>query len=173
MQADDFNSDFPWITAEMKNQIQHRDKIVKDQDIEGLFLLTDNNDFSIALYEILNNRCNYNPDILNSTEKVLFFCMHLENAGQADHILSFLQEDFSKYGDAAVDALNEISASKSALIIKEAVKLLPENRSWFFENADEKSQNLMSKLDSEFSSYPDGPMRDLYRKYAERHRSDF
>ena len=173
MQADEFNSGFPWMNKEMKNQIQRRDKIVKDQNIEGLFLLTDNDDFSIALYEILNNRCNYNPDTLNSTQKVLFFCMHLENAGQADHILGFLQEDFSKYADEAVNALNEIGASKSALIIQEAIKLLPEKGSWFFDNADENSRNLMSKLDSEFSSYPDGPMRDLYRKYAERHRSDF
>jgi len=173
MQTEEFDSELPWMTEEIKNKISHRDKIVKDQDIEGLFLLTDNDDFSIALYEILNNQANYKPDTLNPTQRVLFLCMHLENAGQADHILSFLQEDFPEYVGKAVNALNEIGAKKSAEIIKQAVELLPEDGSWFFDNADETSQNLMSKLDREFSSYPDGPMCDLYRKYANNHRSDF
>jgi len=173
MQTDEFDSELPWMTEEIKNKIRHRDKIIKDQDIEGLFLLTDNDDFSIALYEILNNQADYKPDTLNPTQRVLFLCMHLENTGQADHILGFLQEDFPEYVGEAVNALNEIGATKSAEIIKQAVELLPENGSWFFDNADEISQNLMSKLDREFSSYPDGPMCDLYRKYANNHRSDF
>lgn len=27
------------------------------------------------------------------------------------------------------------------------------------------------KFDSEFSNYPDGPMEDLYFKYAEKHKN--
>ena len=173
MQTDEFDSELPWMTEDIKNKIRHRDKIVKDQDIESLFQLPDNDDFSIALYEILNNKCDYKPDALNPSQRVLFLCMHLENAGQADHILGFLQEDFSEFAGQAVSALKEIGATKSAEIIKQAVELLPNNGSWFFDNADENSQNLMSKLDREFSSYPDGLMRDLYRKYADNHRSDF
>ena len=173
MQADEFNSDLPWMTEEIKNKIRHRDKIVNHQDMEGLFLLTDNDDFSTALYEILNNQCGYKPDTLNPRQRVLFLCMHLENAGQADGILSFLQEGFPEYASEAVNVLNEIGATKSATIIKQAVDLLPENGNWFFDNADEDSQKLMSKLDGEFSSYPDGPLRDLYRKYADIHRKDF
>ena len=172
MQTDDFYNGLPWMTEEIKNELRHRDKIVKDQDMDGLFQLTDNADFSIALHEILNNQCNYNPVTLNHTQRVLFLCMHLENAGQADHILSFLQEDFPDYTDEAVKALYEIGATKSAEIIKQAVELLPKNGIWFFKVADENSQTLMGKLDWEFSGYPDGSMRDLYRKYAEKHRND-
>lgn len=69
-------------------------------------------------------------------------------------------------------SLNEIGAIKSAKIIKQAIELLPENNRWFFENSDEYSEKLMEKLDSEFSNYPDGSMRDLYRKYAEEHKSE-
>ncbi len=171
MQKDEFDSDLPWMTDEIKHKMRQRDKIVKDQNMEGLFNLTDNDDFSMALFEILNNQCNYNPDALNPVQRVLFLCFHLENAGQADHILNFLQEDFPDYCEEVVKALFEIGAVKSAEIIKKAVELLPEDGSWFFDSADERSQNLMSKLDREFSGYPDEPMRDLYRKYAEKNRS--
>ena len=173
MQENESDNEFPWMTEEIKNQIRHRDKIVKEEDIKGLFQLSDNDDFSIALYEILNHRCDYNPDTLNPTHRTLFLCMLLENAGQADHILGFLQEDFPKYADETINALNEIDATRSSEIIKQAVQLLPQDGSWFFDTADESSLHVMSRLDSEFSSYPDGPMRDLYRKYADSHRSDF
>jgi len=173
MQVNEPNNEFPWMTEEIKNQIRNRDKIVKEEDINGLFQLSDNDDFSIALYEILSNRCNFNPDTLNPTHRTLFLCMLLENAGQADHILGFLQEDFPKYADETINALNKIDATKSSEIIKQAVQLLPKDGSWFFETANESSLNLMSRLDSEFSSYPDGLMCDLYRKFADNHRSDF
>lgn len=173
MQTDELDNNSPWMTEEIKDKIRHRDKIVKEQDIESLFQLFDNDDFSIALYEILSNKCGYNPDILNPNLKTIFLCMLMENAGQADHILSFLQEDFSKYADEVINALNEIGATKSSEIIKQAVQLLPEDGSWFFDTASESLKNLMSKLDSDFSSYPDGQMRDLYRKFADKHRGDF
>jgi hypothetical protein len=173
MQVNEPNNEFPWMTEEIKNQIRNRDKIVKEEDINGLFQLSDNDDFSIALYEILSNRCNFNPDTLNPTHRTLFLCMLLENAGQADHILGFLQEDFPKYADETINALNKIDATKSSEIIKQAVQLLPKDGSCFFETANESSLNLMSRLDSEFSSYPDGLMCDLYRKFADNHRSDF
>jgi len=152
--------------------MQKRDKIVNDEDIEGLFSLKGNSDFSIALYEILVKRHDENPNLLNSKQLNLFLCMHLENAGQADSILSFLQEWFPEQKKQIIKSLNEIGAIKSAKIIKQAIELLPENNRWFFENSDEYSEKLMEKLDSEFSNYPDGSMRDLYRKYAEEHKSE-
>ncbi len=158
---------------EIRKIIWQRDKIVKDQDIESLFQLTDNSDFSITLHAILNEQSGGKPDTLNYSQRVLFLCMHLENAGQADSILSFLQEWFPEYASDVVDALNEVGAIQSAEIIKQAVELLPKNGIWFFDHADKNSQVIMHKLDSEFSNYPDGSMPDLYRKYAESHRSDF
>ena len=130
------------------------DNPYRDEDIENLFLLDDNSDFSIALFEILVNRHEKNPNSLNSVQQNLFLCMHLENAGQADSILSFLQEWFPKQKKQVVKSLSEIGATKSAEIIEQAIALLPENNSWFFESSDENSERLMMKFDNEFSSYP-------------------
>lgn len=172
MSKEDQYSGLSWMTDEMKNHIYKRDKIVKEQDINALFSLQDNADFSIALHEILMSRFDQNRGSLKQPELNLFLCMHLENASQADSILSFLQEWFPKYNHEVVMALKEIGAIKSAEIIKQAIELLPVNGSWFFDSADEGSQTLMSKLDREFSNYPDGLVRDLYRKYAENNRNE-
>ena len=169
---EDENNDLPWMSEDIKKTIEHRDKIVKEQDINGLFQLADNSDFSIALSEIINNRCDYNPDRLNNTQRVLFLCMRLVDAGQADHILSFLQEEYSQWKHEAVNALKEIGAIKSAEIIRQAIDLLPENNEWFFDTADEHSEKLMNQHDRDFSNYPDGSMPELYRKYAEKNRND-
>ncbi|MDO6743677.1 hypothetical protein Q4553_03770 [Tenacibaculum soleae] len=171
MKKDSF-SRLPWMTEEMKNEISLRDKIVKKQDIESLFSLNDNSDFSIALYEILVKRNGKKPNSLNEIELNLFLCMHLENAGQADSILTFLQEWFPEQNEKVIKALNEIGATKSSEIIKKAVELLPENGNWFFENSNEESERIMNELDSDFSNYPDGSMRNLYRKYAEKNRTE-
>ncbi|MBJ2176279.1 hypothetical protein JBL43_18655 [Aureibaculum sp. A20] len=172
MEKDSF-SGLSWMTKEMKDEIHKRDKIVSDEDMEGLFSLSDDSDFSIALHEILINRYAKNPDSLNPIQLNLFLCMHLENAGQADSILTFLQEWFPDKEQQIIKSLNEIGAIKSAKIIKQAVELLPQNGSWFFESSDENSERLMRKFDMEFSNYPDGPMRDLHRKYAEKHKNQF
>ena len=156
----------------MKNEINLRDKIIEKEDIERLFSLNDNSDFSIALYEILVKRNEKKPDSLNEIELNLFLCMHLENAGQADSILTFLQEWFPEQNEKVIKSLNEIGATKSSKIIKKAVELLPENGSWFFESSNKESEKIMSELDSEFSNYPDGSMRNLYRKYADKNRNE-
>ncbi|PKH52853.1 hypothetical protein CXF68_20070 [Tenacibaculum sp. Bg11-29] len=169
MKKDSF-SDLSWITDEMKDEVGKRDKIVSDEDIEGLFLLNDNSDFSIALHEILVNRNDENQDSLNQTQLNLFLSMHLENASQADSILTFLQEWFPDKEKQIIKSLNEIGAIKSSEIIKQAIDLLPQDRSWFYESSDENSEKLMDKLDREFSDYPDGSMSYLYRKYAEKNR---
>ncbi|TSE03526.1 DMP19 family protein [Aquimarina algiphila] len=171
MENDPF-SGLSWMTEEMKNEIRKRDEIVRKEDFESLFSLSNNSDFSIALYEILVKRYNENPKSLNNKQLNLFLCMHLENAGQADSILSFLQEWFPEQSLQIIKSLNEIGAVKSSKIIKQAIDLLPENGSWFYESSDENSEKIMDKLDSDFSDYPDGSMVNLYRKYAEKHRNE-
>ncbi len=161
------------MTDEVTERIAKRDKIVRDGDVEGLFLLNDRSDFSVGLHEILMKQYNKNAQSLNTVQLNLFLCMHIENAGQADHILSFLQECFPEYQEQVVTSFNEIGAIKSAEIIKQAIELLPEDGSWFFETSNEDSEKLMEKLDSEFSDYPDGFMKDLYFKYASKNRSKF
>ena len=170
MKKDSFN-ELSWMTEEIRNEISVRDKIIEKEDIEGLFSLNDNSDFSIALYEILVKRNEKETNSLNKIELNLYLCMSLENAGQADSILTFLQEWFPNQNETTIKSLNEIGATKSSEIIKKAIELLPKNGSWFFDSSNEESEKLMSKLDTDFSNYPDGSMRDLYRKYAERNRS--
>ena len=165
-------SGLSWMTEEMKAEIQKRDKIVRDEDIESFFLLDDNSDFSIALHEILVKRHEKNPISLNTVQQNLFLCMHLENAGQADSILSFLQEWFPEQKEQIVKSLSEIGATKSSEIIKRAIELLPKDGNCFFENCDEESEKEMSRLDREFSNYPDGIMNNLYRKYADNYRDE-
>ena len=157
----------------MKENIQQRDKIVKDEDFDALFSLSSNPDFSIGLHQILVKRYDNDPASLNPIQLNLFLCMHLENAGQADSIIAFLQEWFPEHNERVIESLKEIGAILSAEIIREAVALLPEDGSWFFKSCSEEAEKQMVKLDSKFSDYPDGPMRDLYRKYAELHRDQF
>ena len=123
MSNDSFNK-LSWMTEKIRDKIQKRDKIVNDEDIESLILLKDNSDFSIALHQILVNRYDKNSDSLNQIQLNLFLSMHLENASQADSILSFLQEWFPEYQEQVIKSLIEINAIKSAEIIKQAVKLL-------------------------------------------------
>lgn len=164
--------DLTWMTKEMRDKLNKRGEIVKNRDFEALFELSDHDDFCIALLEILSNQCNYNPDKLNHCQRTLFLCMQLEDLGQTDGILSFLQEDFSDYTNETVSALHEIGAFKSEELIKQAIELLPENGEWFYEVSDADSKIIMEKLDREFSSYPDGKLNDLYRKYADDHRNE-
>ena len=161
-----------WMTEEIRSNLLKRDKIVEEQDIDLLFQLNDNSDFSIALHEILINRYEKSPDNLNTIELNLFLAMHLENAGQADSILTFLQEWFPQYSDKVINSLNEIGAIKSSEIIRQAVEILPKDGSWFFNSASEYEQDLMRNFDSQFSSYPDGNMSDLYRQYADKFRNE-
>ena len=168
----DYDS-FDWMTEEMKEQCRRIDRMIQMLDMDATFELEDNRDFASAMNGILDSKCQGNPASLNHWQRTLYLCIHLENAGQADHILGFLQEDHPEYQEEAVAALNEIGAFESAKIIARAIEILPKDGSWFFASSDEKSEKLMSALNSQFSSYPDGEMPDLYRRYAEEHRAGF
>ncbi len=171
MEKDSFNR-LSWMSNEVQNELEQRGEIVENEDLKSLYSLDDDSDFSVALHQILVNRFDKNRDSLNPVELNLFLCMHLENAGQADSILSFLQEWFPEQKERVIKSLNEIGATKSSEIIKKAIELLPKDGSCFFESSNENSEKEMSKLDREFSNYPDGSMRKLYRKYAEKHRGE-
>jgi len=161
-----------WMTEEIENEMKNRDKIAKEEDFDGLFSLAHNSYFSTTLYDILVNRHNKDPHSLNPVQFNLFLCMHLENAGQADGVLAFLQEWFPEHKEQVVVSLKEIGATKSSELIKQVNKLLPLDNEWFYKSADEKNIVILHKLDNEFSSYPDGMMCDLYRKYADENKSE-
>jgi len=149
------------------------DEVIKSGDLSKLFSLSDTVDFSIALMEMLSAKCDYDPELLNPTQRILFLCIQIENSGQADTILNFLQEDYPAYSQEVVEALKAIGATKSAYYIQEAIGLLPTNGESFFDHATEATQQRMMQLDSQFSDYPDGPMPELYRSFAVAHREDF
>ena len=163
---------FSGMTDEDRYAIFLRDQIIKNRDVDELFQLEEE-DFSIALYEILCNQCDYDPAKLSYPQKIIFLCMQLENFGQADTTLTFLQEEYPLYCDEVVKALHEIGATKSAEIIKQIIELLPKDGSWFYDKADENIEKEFEKLNSEFASYPEGRLSNLYRKYAEKHKRDF
>ena len=113
-----------------------------------------------------------NQDALNQSQLNLFLCMHLENSGQSSSILSFFQEWFPEHTNKVVEALKDIDAINSSTIIQKAIKLLPEDGSWFYDKADEKTKILFEELDKRFSDYPDGSMTNLYRKYADKWKKE-
>lgn len=152
------------------NEFDKIDQIVKEEDTSALFELEANDVFSIALHQLLINKHQINPNTLTEPELNLFICMHLENAGQADSILSFLQEWHPEYAPLVTKGLKDIGAIKSSEIIKKALTLIPEDGTWFYENATEEEEELMDKFDGEFSDYPDGFLCNLFRSYAERNK---
>ena len=139
-----------------------------------LFQLTDNWDFAVGLREILANECDGNgqPTNMGHVKRVLFLCMMIEDAGQADMIFNFFDE-FPAYIDEVVDALFEIGAPKSAELIRDAVALLPADGVSITYAEYPREWDLISEIDAKFADYPDGRMRDLCRKYAEAHKGDF
>jgi len=166
-----YKKKYKWLGLKIQDiySIYLRDEAVKNRDIDGLFDLTGNGDFEIGLLEIFEA---IGCEKLNHPQKVLYLCMHIENAGQADTVLSFLQEEFSTYSNEVIKALYEIGAIKSAKIIEQIVEMLSKNEGWFYDTADKESEKQFNKLDTEFSSYPDGNMPKLYRAYAEKHKAD-
>tara|TARA_R110001592_G_scaffold116386_10_gene317804 strand:+ start:944 stop:1174 length:231 start_codon:yes stop_codon:yes gene_type:complete len=72
---------------------------------------------------ILINKCDNNPNLLNTIQLNLFLCMHIENVSQADSLLSFIQEWFPQQKEQIIKSLNEIGAIKFSEIIRQEIKL--------------------------------------------------
>ena len=113
-----------------------------------------------------------NYEELNSEQKTLYLCMSLEDACQADSIISLRENKIMYLMPEMYEALLEIGATKTAELIKEFMELLPkkcfENKKlpdidWFFEN--EKRTKQIQDIDDKIADYPDGNMKNLYQKY--------
>lgn len=154
------------------NEFDLIDEIGQSKNYDSLYKLKNNAAFSIALHQILNNLYDENPILLNQHQLYLFLSMHIENSGQSSSILSCLQEWYPQYLDKFVLALKDINAPKCAKLIEKAIKLLPEDGSWFYKTADEKTRQLLQDYDKQFSDYPDGNMPLLYRTYAEKYKKE-
>lgn len=154
------------------NEFDLIDAIGQSKNYKKLYELKNKAAFSIALHQILNNLYDENPKLLNKHQLNLFLSMHLENSGQSCSILSCLQEWYPQYLDKFVVALRDINAPKCADAIEKVIELLPEDGSWFYKTADEKTRQLLQDYDKQFSDYPDGNMPLLYRTYAEKNKKE-
>lgn len=148
--------------------------IIESKDVNALLSL-DEYDFGDFLTELNYTYFSEMPfEKLNHEQKVLFLCMKLEDACQADTITS-LAED----GDMLLklpeirSAHEEIGAPETAGLIQNFIDLLPDNTfeasvipdwDWFFEN--EEREDKISEIDGDITDYPDGVMRNVFRRYC-------
>jgi len=106
-----------WLSDEGRVHLIYLDRLVETQNIDEVFSLKENSDFSTTLHQIFVIKYDKKPKSLNEPQLNLLLCMHLENAGQSSSILSCLQEWFPEHLDKFVSALSEINAPKCAYAI--------------------------------------------------------
>lgn len=108
---------------------------------------------------------------LNNTQKVLVYCILLEDAVQADSIVNLLEEliTYDELKDI-LEAYKAVGAKKTSNLINELKELLHNNKDDIdSENitflADEELYKKVMNIDSAICDYPDGDMSDIYYKY--------
>lgn len=113
----------------------------------------------------------FNRKELNNTQKVLVYCILLEDAVQADSIVNLLEEliTYDELKDIS-EAYNALGAKKTSNLINELKELLHNNKDDIdSENiaflADEELYKKVMNIDSAICDYPDGVMSDIYYKY--------
>ena len=114
---------------------------------------------------------------LNHEQKILFLCMSLEDACQADTILSLYEDGLMLRMPELYDALIEIGAPITASLVRDFIDLLPENTfkdlklpDWNYFYKDMEIEDKVGNIDSKISNYPDGSMQTIYCKYVTREK---
>lgn len=166
-----------WAEKEAKMQ-----NIIKNLDWNALFAMDENDDFSRTLEQILwsfvTKRVDGDFDLsnLNHTQKVLFLVLEMESATQADALPNFFEEGFSVYGREAVQALDEIGASRCAAALNAAVDTLPNgiypkgDKEFWDSIMSGKNSDIWDKANSVLVDYTDEWFPDLCRTYTEVHQ---
>lgn len=145
--------------------------IIKNKDVRSLVALGTRDAANVCVSLVYSHFSKY--DSLNHEQKILLLCVRLEDACQADSILSLSEEEelFLRLPDIC-KAHEEIGAPKTAALIKQFMDLLPEETfssskvpawEWFFE--DEARNQKINDIDGQICNYPDGFMRELYHRY--------
>ena len=145
----------------------------KKKEKKGLLEITDIKDLACELNERLLDKCDDNDQPINMThpQRVIFLCVMIENAGQADMISEFF-ESYPTYYDEVVSALTEIGAVKSAELIRSAINLIPKEGVFSLDEESEEWEKIMD-IDEKFAFYPDGLLAILYFCYVHKHKKDF
>ncbi len=159
------------------------ERLMAMRDLDEIFALEDDTDFSIALSSALSDWTEFGErlDAISSEAQVFYLCNALDEKVNSDGLFGFLIESYGRWTPETVDALETIGAPRTADILRRAIALFPDGP---FPRDYEERENLLldenasyseecNKLDSEFYAYPDGVLQDLYTSYARNHRDCF
>lgn len=113
-------------------------------------------------------------DKLNEVQRLLFLCLSLEDACQADGLLSLTdsKDVFFALPELCVH-LQTLGAPKTARTLQKFIKLFPKDTfskrilpewAWFFESRARKKR--IKRYDTRISIYPDGAMKTIYHRYV-------
>lgn len=148
------------------------EKIIQTKDAAQLRAL-DEMDLRRCLWRLDEYYYDMPFDALNHEQRVLYLCIALEDACQADTILNLEENGLMLRMPEVYDALMEIGALETASLVQAFINLLPENTfrdsklpewDWFFE--DEERAEEIDNIDGEIADYPDGNMMYLYHRYV-------
>ncbi len=133
-----------------------------DRDSFDDFLIT-------VVYDYLHEM---NPEKLNDVQRLILACTIVEDACQADTILTPTENEAHFFLlPTAKEGFHTIGAEKTAEALGEFIALMPEGTfenkvipkdEWFFEEARNKE---IMRIDSFIGNYPDDLLYDLYYKY--------
>lgn len=144
--------------------------IILNEDVEKLLALSADEKeelMSELVYEYLPAK---SLTKMNEVQKTLYLAWTLEDACQADSLLSLSEEEelFLALPETK-KALEALGAFQSAALLGELIALLPAGIvpewDWFFE---EEREDIIERIDSKLCDYPDGVMCDFYITYCSK-----
>lgn len=159
-----------------KNKNTKEDKfseIIQKQNFSEIlnFEIDEFEDFIMKLMYNYFSKMKYQD--LNQQQKIIYLCMKLEDACQADSILSLYENDMMLLLPEMYDSFIDIGANKTAKLIKDFIDILPQDTftlsklpewDYFFEK--EETKNKIGDIDKQISDYPDGLLINLYYKFV-------
>lgn len=169
-----------------KQYMARLEQIYRERDIEGLFQLENDGDFTFCLNPILwKDYCAVEGDIerMSRAGRTVFLCLLLDERIEDDGISSYFEESsgyyFGKYTQRTAAALREIGAVKAAGLLEQASRYVPREmltcESPSREQVDQVWQHLdeLDAIDHAWICGDNDYSSALIRRYAERHRDEF
>lgn len=169
--------------SDMSDIHKQVERLMEMRDLDEIFALEDDTDFCIALSSALADWTEYGErlDRLSPEAQVFYLCDALESKVNNDGFFGFISESYGRWAPETVDALETISAPKTADILRRAIALLPDGvcprdyieRETILLDNDDYYSEAYGVLDEEFYACPDGDLQGLYAAYAREHRDCF
>ena len=153
-----------------------------EMDIHDIWLLEDPNDFVIAMYGWICEKCAYgdNMDALSDAERVFYITQLCEAEVNNGGFSQFFFNSSGNFSSQLVHAFTEIGAMKTAEICKTALaafgKELPadldERRHALDELESEEVVRILEECDNEFYDYEDD-LLSLNYAYIQKNKDSF